>query len=194
MASENRRIGESRSEREEQRFFTKTSLRQTTNLVPSRKSSLRRCHDASGIRPHVTSRHKTAVNARFSASVPLYLMRPSLSLSILALFANFAYGFSSPPPTKPLRFLGQARKLVGHPAPLSTGNVMSTSNISRGGALKAVTTSKEESSMTPYRFLASFWGTTGVVYILAKAIRRVLPIALEPFLEASTPLSQFQLG
>lgn len=147
-------------------------------------------HQASGL----PSRHKTAVNARFSASVPLYLMRPSLSLSILALFANFAYGFSSPPPTKPLRLLGRARKLVGHPSPLSTGNVMSTSNISRGGALKAVTTSKEESSMTPYRFLASFWGTTGVVYILAKAIRRVLPIALEPFLEASTPLSQFQLG
>jgi hypothetical protein len=142
------------------------------------------------------SGHKTTVTARFSASVPLYLMRPSLSLSILALFANFAYGFSSPPPTtKPLSVLGRAYKLVGHhPAPFSTGNVMSTSNISRGGALKAVTTSKEESSMTPYKFLASFWGTTGVVYILAKAIRRVLPIALEPFLEASTPLSQIQLG
>lgn len=32
----------------------------------------------------------------------------------------------------------------------------------------------------------SFWGSLGVVYILAKAIMRVTPIALEPFLGSST--------
>ena len=67
-----------------------------------------------------------------------------------------------------------------------------TSKIARGGAIKASSNDAESSS--GYKFVASLWGTSGVVYILAKAIRRVLPIALEPFSETSTPLSQFQLG
>jgi len=42
--------------------------------------------------------------------------------------------------------------------------------------------------------VGSFWGTFGVVYILAKAIKRVLPIALEPFNGVGAqPLSRFQL-
>lgn len=42
----------------------------------------------------------------------------------------------------------------------------------------------------------SLWGTGGVLYILFKAIIRVLPIALEPFKKGGdvVPLSQFQLG
>jgi len=40
----------------------------------------------------------------------------------------------------------------------------------------------------------AFWGTFGVVYILAKAIKRVLPIALEPFNgKGAHPLSRLQL-
>ena len=42
--------------------------------------------------------------------------------------------------------------------------------------------------------LASFWGPAGVLYILAKAIKRVIPIALEPFQEGAVPLNQWQLG
>jgi len=44
--------------------------------------------------------------------------------------------------------------------------------------------------------LASLWGACGVVYILLKAIKRVLPIALEPFgkAEGVVPLTQFQLA
>jgi hypothetical protein len=34
----------------------------------------------------------------------------------------------------------------------------------------------------------SFWGSLGVIYILAKAITRVLPIALEPFQAGTTLL------
>lgn len=40
----------------------------------------------------------------------------------------------------------------------------------------------------------SVWGAGGVLYILAKAIKRVMPIALEPFKDGSVPLSQFELG
>lgn len=40
----------------------------------------------------------------------------------------------------------------------------------------------------------SLWGSGGVIYILAKAIKRVMPIALEPFQKGAVPLSQVQLG
>jgi len=43
--------------------------------------------------------------------------------------------------------------------------------------------------------LASFWGSFGVVYILMKAIVRVVPIALEPFAHGTTiPLTTIQKG
>jgi len=38
------------------------------------------------------------------------------------------------------------------------------------------------------------YGTGGVMYILIKAIRRVVPIALEPFGKTAVPMSQFQLS
>jgi hypothetical protein len=41
--------------------------------------------------------------------------------------------------------------------------------------------------------LGSLWGTGGVIYILYKAIKRVIPIAIEPFQATSIPLTQFQL-
>ena len=40
----------------------------------------------------------------------------------------------------------------------------------------------------------SVWGVTGVLYVLAKAVKRVMPIALEPFQAGAVPLSQFELG
>lgn len=42
--------------------------------------------------------------------------------------------------------------------------------------------------------LGSIWGTGGVLYILGKAIKRVLPIALEPFNGVGTPLTQYELA
>ena len=41
---------------------------------------------------------------------------------------------------------------------------------------------------------ASLWGAGGVIYILAKAIKRVIPIAMEPFQAGAVPLNNFQLG
>lgn len=54
----------------------------------------------------------------------------------------------------------------------------------------------QDLNLTTGKVLASLWGTCGVVYILAKAIKRVLPIALEPFMkgEGVVPLTQFQLA
>lgn len=53
----------------------------------------------------------------------------------------------------------------------------------------------EDLNLNAAKVLASLWGASGVLYILAKAIKRVLPIALEPFTKAEgvVPLSQLQL-
>ena len=42
--------------------------------------------------------------------------------------------------------------------------------------------------------VASLWAAGGVVMILGKSIKRILPIALEPFTAGVTPLSPLQLG
>lgn len=41
--------------------------------------------------------------------------------------------------------------------------------------------------------LISFWAAGGVVMILARAMKRIVPIALEPFGAGAVPLSSFQL-
>jgi hypothetical protein len=69
----------------------------------------------------------------------------------------------------------------------------------RGGALKSSANSNIQSAPEKKKSmvdtLASFWAAGGVVMILAKSIKRILPIALEPFgSSAPSPLSQFQLG
>ena len=73
-----------------------------------------------------------------------------------------------------------------------------------GGALSSSTTNDETADGTKAKdlnltigsVLSSLWGSCGVVYILMKAIKRVLPIALEPFGkgEGVVPLTQFQLA
>jgi len=77
----------------------------------------------------------------------------------------------------------------------------------RGGAagetaLKSAATATDNATpgrdlnLTAGKVLVSLWGSMGVVYILAKAIKRVLPIALEPFGkgEGVVPLTQIQLA
>lgn len=68
----------------------------------------------------------------------------------------------------------------------------------RGGGLKSITDSNINASSTKRSIgdtLASLWAAGGVVMILAKSIKRILPIALEPFGKAvPVPLSNFQLG
>jgi hypothetical protein len=69
---------------------------------------------------------------------------------------------------------------------------------SSGGSKAAAKAPFETGSKCPVTgtaaILASLWGSGGVIYILGKAIRRVLPIAMEPFQAGGTPLTSFQLG
>ena len=75
--------------------------------------------------------------------------------------------------------------------------------ISRSSSARAITTISGGGSdvkgtdlnLTTGKILSSMWGSIGVVYILVKAIKRVVPIALEPFLSRTVvPLTRFQLG
>lgn len=49
-------------------------------------------------------------------------------------------------------------------------------------------------NLTTGKVMASAWGTAGVAYILIKAIKRVVPIALEPFGKGAVALSRAELG
>lgn len=123
------------------------------------------------------------------------IMRPSFSLALISLLTTFAYGFSSPSGRWQLH-----RRVGGPTAPVN----LQPAFLSRGGAadkkvvLNQAAQPIEIESKCPVTgsvaILGSLWGAGGVLYILAKAIKRVLPIALEPFKEGAIPLGQFQLG
>ena len=135
-------------------------------------------------------------------------MRASLSLAFIALFSSVVYGFSSPTrvvSTDHCSSSGRAASCTTRPSVLSgpppaalgTNTAFPMAGTARGGALQASGTSVGDGGELPkgpVALVASFWGTFGVLYILGKAIKRVAPIAMEPFAEGGVPLSQFQLG
>ena len=121
-------------------------------------------------------------------------MRQSFSLALIALLTSFTYGFSS----QSGRW--QLRQRVGGPtAPAA----LQPAFLPRGGAAaKKVVLNEAAQPVSESKcpvtgsvaILSSVWGAGGVIYILAKAIKRVLPIALEPFQKGAIPLGQVQLG
>jgi hypothetical protein len=65
----------------------------------------------------------------------------------------------------------------------------------RGGALASKSgDDAHDLNLTTGKVMASAWGTAGVAYILIKAIKRVVPIALEPFGKGAVALSRAELG
>lgn len=48
--------------------------------------------------------------------------------------------------------------------------------------------------MTTGKLLTSFWGTGGFVYILLRSIRKIVPIAVEPFGDGAVALTRVQLA
>jgi hypothetical protein len=129
-------------------------------------------------------------------------MHPSLSLALISLLTSFTYGFSS----QSSRW--QLRRIPFQAPPVHGGLINSfppglqPAFLSRGGgtkvALNRAAQPIDSGSKCPVTgsvaILGSMWGTGGVLYILAKAIKRVLPIAMEPFQAGAVPLSQWQLG
>lgn len=124
-----------------------------------------------------------------------------LSLALLSTVNSFAYAFSMGPhkrnsPTSHRAFPKQEPILSSHNV-LAKRSPLFTDLQLRGGqthAASSVSTNEPSSSHLVDK-VASLVGAGGVVMILAKAIKRVLPIALEPFgSSAVAPLTTFQLG
>lgn len=114
---------------------------------------------------------------------------------------NLTYGFSSisvTPITK--NSISFRRNFITPSSSLAENNEFTKSlvketetvlNISHGGSTDTNTT-----GISVGKFASSFWGAFGVVYILSKAVKRVIPIALEPFSSGAgaVPLTTFQLA
>lgn len=89
---------------------------------------------------------------------------------------------------------GTTKSVIKH---TSVRTDMKSFKIHRGGALKAAADSSQSQAKCPVskpiEIFGSVWGSLGVVYVLVKSIRRVLPIALEPFSSTTTMvLTPFQ--
>jgi hypothetical protein len=117
-------------------------------------------------------------------------MRSSLSLAFISLLSSVVYGFSSPTTV--------SRNLARWGRPIAGKKAILELTSPRGGAKDLKATPYSTGSKCPATgaatIAASIWGTGGVLYILAKAVKRVLPIAMEPFQAGAVPLSQFELG
>lgn len=110
-------------------------------------------------------------------------MRPFLIFTALSIF--FAEGYSIQRPFLiPVSHQQTPRYTSGVPGLNGLESI-------RCGAFKQAAASDSDVSASAQigilsKALAAFgnaWGSLGVVYILAKAIKRVLPIALEPFMK-----------
>lgn len=119
------------------------------------------------------------------------IMRSSFKLALIALLSSVVYGFSSPTSVPKTAKEESSVLRVRRPS------IMTLRGGARAANLKA-TPSSTGGSKYPATGLttiaASIWGTGGVLYILGKAVKRVAPIAIEPFQEGAIPLSQFELG
>lgn len=125
----------------------------------------------------------------------------SLSLAILGTAATLGCGFALNP-KKVNTYSSALRKDTSSFVISSYGSIKTfepldfVNHINRGGSKKLASSSSETNetkSSSILNTMASLWGAGGVVYILAKSIRRILPIALEPFGDTAIPLSTFQL-
>ena len=125
--------------------------------------------------------------------LPLSSLR---AIVVLILVGSLDFGFAFSVPSSPA-FQGKtamasrggaATKASSATTTTTTTSLNSNSNNVRGGGEE---TSNDRNVSV---FLASLWGSGGVIYILAKAIKRVLPIAMEPFAKGAVPLSQLELG
>ncbi|CAB9515992.1 expressed unknown protein [Seminavis robusta] len=136
-------------------------------------------------------------------------MRPCrFLLSFLALVGSLDIGFSFANANKsPLPSTATRQSAVSFVRPpVTTAPAMASTlrqrkkptdtalNVSGGASSSRVNTPEQPDYKKLSVLLTSLWGSGGVIYILAKAIKRVVPIALEPFQEGAVPLSQVQLG
>lgn len=135
------------------------------------------------------------------------------ALILISLFAKLAYGFSSPSEIIVSRMKFDEVYLMRRAfvQPNSSKNIYKKSHkntclqydrdmkkssssafaLTRGGEISE----QPSVAQSIFKIISSLWASSGVVYILMKAVKRVMPIAMEPFQQgAAVPLTSFQLG
>lgn len=119
-----------------------------------------------------------------------------LSLALLGTATNIAFAFSLRP-LPSTKFVNIDKKYDSLPKVGIVQNQFNQRQVIgrvRGGSKAAdVSNIESNSSGNLGNNVASLWAAGGVVMILAKSIKRILPIALEPF-GSGPPLSTFQIG
>jgi hypothetical protein len=166
---------------------------------------------------------QSRITDRYSAYKMRCTTEPSLFslLGAVLVWARLTCGFASVDSTR-WNLVTTSVVRINEPSN-GIGRILSTNNVDRpsecilspsvntlrlhqyrGGA--SISKTKIQATGTPIQtgskcpvtgaasILASLWGTGGVLYILTKAIKRVLPIALEPFAAGAIPLTSLQLG
>jgi len=123
---------------------------------------------------------------------------PSFQTVLLSVILSCAFGYSLPrTPTcslstsrNHLRSIESKRLSFIRPNTMNMPNekVMTLS----GGGIDDVAPSSTTAKQT-FKLISSMYATTGVIYILAKAVFRVVPIALEPW-QGGIALSSIQIG
>ena len=119
------------------------------------------------------------------------------SLALLGTAANIACGFSLNPSLSHKNYVSLKKNDSPSPIGVYTNqfNHMNTLEKIRGGAKVANVSELEAQPSGGFgKTAASLWAAGGVVMILDKSIKRILPIALEPFSSGAISLSPFQLG
>ena len=124
----------------------------------------------------------------------------------LALLCSFASGFSiSPKPISPststtssCRCASYTRNRINEYQMIERHRLPQHESIpaalfASGGAHYQAG-SGSSIDMTSGKLLTSFWGTGGFVYILVRSIRKIVPIAMEPFRDGAVALNRFQLA
>lgn len=129
-------------------------------------------------------------------------LKTSLLLTLLGLTSWFACGFSLKPHNhKALDTIATTHKLPAFSGTKYASAIsvqQPNAIVMRGGSIASAASGDAGSGDTSLRKIvntfATIWGSFGVVMILGKSMKRIVPIALEPFNGVSSPLSTFQLG
>lgn len=142
--------------------------------------------------------------------------RSNFILLLISVIGNLAYGFSSPSNanafimsalSKP--FSSKNKSSLSFPKQTFTiadnkktdsesttslnSHRKTSSSISVAANLGGAIADSSSPFEKVFQAFSSLWASTGVIYILMKAVKRVLPIALDPF-KGGSSLSPFQLA
>lgn len=119
------------------------------------------------------------------------IQQPSGSKSTFSTFYHPAFSIRGGSTTTPVAMstTSSTNSQSKMPTPVATTTTSTTTTTTTANPPQTQEPTTSTTSLTPFQplqIVGALWGSLGVAYSLAMAVRRVLPIAIEPFLETST--------